>query len=312
MSPHVDEPPPDAFPERIGVIMSESLPVQFRVPDRKLRVPEREFRLNGRKFRKRIARGMHGVGRAADILDQIVSRSHGEGVVFEVGITPLRVPRVEARFAAVHLVENFPPAFPLDRVRKAVGERPRLYEIRVVRHIRRIVPPCPPPGGPAPDMRVARKIVTVAELRAAQQAVDSADVHDAFVVAVTLQEFPAVPEKGRVRQAVVFEDDSLFHFGKEPADRRTHGVAAAEILFPEEGCDFAFPIDLRNDSADLRNQGGLFRPFRTGTVAGDEKTAGGGSPDGFENTPRTGGAVEYREKDRRLRRSAFHIPFDIG
>jgi hypothetical protein len=50
------------------------------------------------------------------------------------------------------------------------------------------------------------------------QVVSASDLHDPLVVPVSLQQFFAKGKKTRIRQAIVFEDDSLLHMIEDPGD----------------------------------------------------------------------------------------------
>src|SRR5215207_4165876 len=93
--------------------------------------------------------------------------------------------------------------------------------------------PGPAPGGPAPDVDVAGEVVARLPRWGRPEELTARHVHDPVVLRVPGEQLVAVAEEGRVRQAVVLEDDRPLHLTEDTVDSRRDPVLQPEVLVGE-------------------------------------------------------------------------------
>src|SRR5262245_19687665 len=73
-------------------------------------------------------------------------------------------------------------------------------------------------------------------------------MHNAFVFSIVLEQFLAKTEKRRMRHAIVFKNNGLFHLFEHPAQSGGRTVPASEVDLRVVFQDLAWPIDALDDS----------------------------------------------------------------
>jgi hypothetical protein len=76
---------------------------------------------------------------------------------------------------------------------------------------------------------VRGEIVTVRGPVPSELEIVAGDHPDSFIVAESVQEFLAIPEKTLIREAVVLQDDGLLLLGKDPVQSAGHSSFAAKV-----------------------------------------------------------------------------------
>jgi len=74
---------------------------------------------------------------------------------------------------------------------------------------------------------------------------------NAVIVAVAAEQFVTEGEKGRIGQAVVFEDDGLVYKRKSPVEAGDNAFSAPHVSGRKVGADFARPVDLGDNISHL-------------------------------------------------------------
>ena len=110
---------------------------------------------------------------------------------------------------------------------------------------------------------------------------------------VAFQQLFAETEKLRGGDAVIFEDDPLFHIFKEPVDGGSHVSAAPQIAFLKTGPDVTIPGDGIEDSFScFGTKFFLSRAIRTGAVRRKKKASRTDLPECLCDLDCVPGAVE--------------------
>jgi hypothetical protein len=78
--------------------------------------------------------------------------------------------------------------------------------------------PRPPPACPAPNVRIARKKITVVELQIAGDQVVSSNYRYALIGTIPFEHFIAKIKEGRYRKYVVLQNNAFRLLLKEPSD----------------------------------------------------------------------------------------------
>jgi hypothetical protein len=133
------------------------------------------------------------------------------------------------------------------------------------------------------------------------------DVHDAFVVAVPLEQLLAESEECGMRHAVVFQHDQIFHLLECGIQAGHDTMVWSEIDLSEVSRHLAIPIHALDDLTRRRTPLGVAHPRRPRSVGEDEQTAWLGLRDLREHTCRALRTIEDDEGDRRLQRHAKAI-----
>src|SRR5262245_8828318 len=74
-------------------------------------------------------------------------------------------------------------------------------------------------------------------------------MHNSFVFSIVLEQFLAKTEKRRMRHAIVFKNNGLFHLFEHPAQSGGRTVPASEVDLRVVFQDLTWPIDALDDSA---------------------------------------------------------------
>src|SRR5690242_8918744 len=133
---------------------------------------------------------------------------------------------------------------PLFRVGKKVVESPSLQSEAVL--VRENVPdpllgcalapsahgdvvelPCTPPRGPSPRAAEIREMVALTVRLPGPEIVRTGDHHDPRIIAILLEHRLAERKEGRVRNAIVFQDNRRLDLGKYPVESRGAALAAS-------------------------------------------------------------------------------------
>ena len=116
------------------------------------------------------------------------------------------------------------------------------------------------------------EIITLRRAAGAELEIAAADGGDGFVTGVAFQQFLAIGEKCRVRQAIVLQQNRAFDLREDPGDPAGHAGFAAEVDGGEVAGDLAIPIN-GGDSIAPGLTGGVLVGV-AGSVS-DEKKLGG-------------------------------------
>jgi len=141
--------------------------------------------------------GMGGFCIKTDIFHQIACRQYGNATMLPAGPGPLVVPCVN--LACCNIGEQSHP-----EITCSPGFREDLFKLvcgsknRPALHFHIITVPCPPPGSPAPDMGVSRKIVAFSWMPSPFLEVGATDGCYPGLITVALQQLVTEPEKDQL------------------------------------------------------------------------------------------------------------------
>ena len=158
--------------------------------------------------------------------------------------------------------------------------------------------PRAPPGGPAPDMSVAAEVVVGLTGKCVASEIVAGDHHHPVVIAIPIEQLRDERVEGRVREAVILENDALLLMAEEPVECSLDAPAASEICLREEGAHLAIPVDLGGDPSSLVATRLLISP-NSRTVGGNVEHPWLRLPDCLEGLRRQVWSVEDDEENGR-------------
>lgn len=230
--------------------------------------------------------GMSGVVSEPDVCDEVLLWHNGEPGVNKAGEVPLVIPPVYF-FCRSGLIKFPQPIHFFSGIEEEPVEIAESPQLVVALYFEVEEFPRPTPRRPSPDIAVAGEIIGVVRVvLPAIQKVVSADMHNAGIVPVPLEQFLAKPEERFGGEAVIFENDPLFLMFEKPGKRRGGRDAAVEVFCPEERLDFAVPVDQGDDLSRLFAFCRVAMDVWPGAVGRDIEPGWPDIPDRFEDQSR--------------------------
>lgn len=273
-----------------------------------LRMPEGKTHRHRRRHRIfRILRPcMRGPLVKSHVLHQIPARVHAKQTLRQTEINHLKSPRIFA--SPFHRVET---SRKMSANPAILHKRPQ--RIRITRPILQLqikTLPSPPPARPSPDLRITGKIIRIPGRSFLE--IITTDQRDPRFRSIALQKLPAKPEKRRVRQTIVFQDDPFFHLLEEPRNRPPQTDLASLIAIALQTPHLAWPVDLIRRLPGQSTK--LFLPLfpLTRTVRRDEKPLRPHFPEPVKHPCRQIRTVENHKKDwrhGRIRHEKTHLQY---
>src|SRR5947207_430307 len=92
-----------------------------------------------------------------------------------------------------------------------------------------VMPPSTTPSGPSPTMSHLRKIIAVRGATCAILEVIARDHHNTLGAAIALEQFPTVPKKAQIGEAIVLQDDRLLHLLEGPVQSARDTATGAHV-----------------------------------------------------------------------------------
>ena len=149
-----------------------------------------------------------------NVFDETYGRQHGDLSETQTGKAPLQIPSVDLAVRHRGPLPS-PKRGDPSRVEQALATSIG-NESGPLTHQSVISYPGSAPTGPAPNMIIPGKIVTLRSLKITILMIATADLRHPIIASIPIQKLLAKREKRRVRQTIVLQNDRLLHLLKNP------------------------------------------------------------------------------------------------